>query len=52
MMFTLSLVAIIYFMSVTNFGRTAEIRKRLTITVRENLHDESIFNDVLSKYLH
>lgn len=51
-MFTLSLVVIVYFMYAVNFGKTAEIKKRLTITVPENLHDESIFNDVLDRHLH
>lgn len=51
-MFTLSLVVIIYFMYAINFGKAAGIKKRLTITVPENLHDESIFNDVLAKHLH
>lgn len=50
-MFTLSLVLIIYFMYTVNFGKAASIKKRLNITVPENLHDESIFNDVLSQHL-
>lgn len=50
-MFTLSLVVIIYFMYAVNFGKAAGIKKRLTITVPENLHDEEIFNDVLARHL-
>lgn len=50
-LFTASLVAIIFFLYFTNFGRVGNVKKRLTLTVPENLHDETIFNDILSKYL-
>lgn len=50
-LFTVSLILIIYFMYVIDFGKTGNIKKRLTLTVPENLHDETIFNNVLSEYL-
>ncbi|HLQ74308.1 MAG TPA: DUF4956 domain-containing protein [Bacillota bacterium] len=51
-LFTLSVILIIYFMYAINFGKAANIKKRLTITVPENLHDEEIFNTVLARHLH
>lgn len=50
-LFTVSVILIIIFMYKVNFGRPVSVRKRLTITVPENLHDESIFNDTLAKHL-
>jgi len=50
-LFTISLVAIVFFLYFINFGQVANVKKRLTLTVPENLHDEIIFNDILSKYL-
>ena len=51
-LFTASLTLIIFFLYRTNFGSVPNVRKRLTLTVPENLHDETVFNDILSKYLH
>ena len=51
-LFTFSLVLIIFFLYKTNFGSVPNVKKRLTLTVPENLHDETIFNEILSKYLH
>src|SRR5690625_3421659 len=50
-LFTVTIVLIIFFMYAINFGKTGNVKKRLTITVPENLHDETIFNEVLSEYL-
>lgn len=50
-LFTFSLVLIIFFLYAVNFGRTPNIRKRLTLTVPENLHDETVFNEILSQHL-
>lgn len=50
-LFTFSLVVIIFFLYFINFGQTSNVKKRLTLTVPENLHDESIFNGILSKHL-
>lgn len=50
-LFTISLIAIIVFLYLINFGKVANVRKRLTLTVPENLHDETIFNGILTKYL-
>src|SRR5690625_4631020 len=50
-LFTISLVAIVFFLYFINFGQVSNVKKRLTLTVTENLHDETIFNDILSKYL-
>lgn len=50
-LFTFSLVLIIFFLYKTNFGSVPNVKKRLTLTVPENLHDETIFNEILSKYL-
>src|SRR5699024_2354944 len=41
-LFTFSLVVIIFFLYFINFGQTSNVKKRLTLTVPENLHDESI----------
>lgn len=50
-LFTFSLVVIIYGLYATNFGRVSNVKKRLTLTVPESLHDETIFNSVLTKNL-
>ena len=50
-LFTFSLVVIIFILYATDFGKTANIKKRLTLTVPENLHDETIFNNILSEHL-
>ena len=50
-LFTVSLVIIIFFLYYINFGKVANVKKRLTLTVPENLHDETIFNNILSKHL-
>lgn len=50
-LFTFSLVVIILFLYFINFGKTSNVKKRLTLTVPENLHDETIFNGILSKHL-
>lgn len=50
-LFTFSLIAIIVFMYIINFGQVANVKKRLTLTVPENLHDETIFNNILSSHL-
>lgn len=50
-LFTVTLVGIIFFLYVTNFGKAGNIKKRLTLTVPENLHDETIFNTILAKHL-
>lgn len=50
-LFTLTLVVIIFVLYATNFGQTASIKKRLTLTVPENLHDETVFNKILSEHL-
>lgn len=50
-LFTVSLVGIIFFLYVVNFGQVTNVKKRLTLTVPENLHDETIFNDILSRHL-
>lgn len=50
-LFTITLVAIIFFLYATNFGKTGQIKKRLTLTVPENLHDETTFNSILSEHL-
>lgn len=50
-LFTISLVLIIFILYQTNFGSVPNVRKRLTLTVPENLHDETVFNEILSKYL-
>ncbi|MFB1082240.1 DUF4956 domain-containing protein [Jeotgalibacillus sp. JSM ZJ347] len=49
--FTVSLSIIIMFLYFINFGKTGSSRKRLTLTVPENLHDEHKFEQVLSKYM-
>lgn len=50
-LFTVTLIAIIFFLYATNFGKTNQLRKRLTLTVPENLHDEAIFNAILEEHL-
>lgn len=50
-LFTLTLVVIIFVLYATNFGQTASIKKRLILTVPENLHDETVFNKILSEHL-
>src|SRR5699024_12681110 len=50
-LFTFSLVVIIFFLYFINFGQTSYVKKRLTLTVSETLHDESIFNGILFKNL-
>lgn len=50
-LFTVTLIGIIYFLYLTNFGKTSQLKKRLTLTVPENLHDEAIFNAILDEHL-
>lgn len=50
-LFTVTLIAIIFFLYLTNFGKTSQLKKRLTLTVPENLHDEAIFNAILDEHL-
>src|SRR5690625_4065850 len=50
-LFTISLVAIVFFLYFINFGQVANVKKRLTLTVPENLHDETVFNEILSQHL-
>lgn len=50
-LFTFTLVAIIFFLYITNFGKAGNIKKRLTLTVPENLHDETVFNKILAEHL-
>lgn len=50
-LFTITLIAIIYFMYTINFGQSSQLRKRLTLTVPENLHDETVFNAILDQHL-
>ena len=50
-LFTASLVAIIYFLYSIDFGKAGPVKKRLTLTVPENLHDETTFNKILSEHL-
>lgn len=49
--FTVSLSILILILYVLDFGKSATSKKRLTITVPENLHDESTFDKILSKHL-
>lgn len=50
-LFAVTLIAIIFFLYWTNFGKTSQLKKRLTLTVPENLHDETIFNSILNEHL-
>ncbi|TFE03975.1 DUF4956 domain-containing protein [Jeotgalibacillus salarius] len=50
-LFTFSLSVIILILYYTDFGKSSTSRKRLSITVPENLHDETIFDDVLEDHL-
>lgn len=50
-LFTVTLIAIIYFLYTINFGQSSQLRKRLTLTVPENLHDETVFNAILDEHL-
>ncbi|MTD29785.1 DUF4956 domain-containing protein [Planomicrobium sp. YIM 101495] len=50
-LFTVALSIIIIFLYVTDFGKQASTKKRLTITVPENLHDENAFDKILAHHL-
>ncbi|WP_301109042.1 DUF4956 domain-containing protein [Sporosarcina sp.] len=50
-LFTVSLVVIIFILYVTNFGQVSNVKKRLTLTIPENLHDETMINSILDEYL-
>lgn len=50
-LFTVTLIAIIFFLYAINFGQSSQLRKRLTLTVPENLHDETVFNAILEEHL-
>ncbi len=50
-LFTVTLIGIIFFLYATNFGQTAQLKKRLTLTVPENLHDEAVFDAILNEHL-
>ncbi|HSI66291.1 MAG TPA: DUF4956 domain-containing protein [Planococcus sp. (in: firmicutes)] len=49
--FTVSLSIIILFLYFIDFGKNATSKKRLTLTVPENLHDENTFDSILSSHL-
>lgn len=49
-LFTVSLSAIILLLYTFDFGRGGSDKKRLSITVPENLHDETAFDGVLSAH--
>ncbi|PPA70266.1 DUF4956 domain-containing protein [Jeotgalibacillus proteolyticus] len=49
--FTVSLSIIILFLYFIDFGKSGSSKKRLTITVPENLHDENTFDKILDQYL-
>lgn len=50
-LFTVSLIIIILILYSTNFGKIANVKKRLTLTIPENLHDEEMFNSILKTHL-
>lgn len=50
-LFAVSMIAIIYFLYTIDFGKTSNVKKRLTLTVPENLHDETTFNTILDQHL-
>ena len=50
-LFTVSLVAIIFFLYTIDFGKAGNVKKRLTLTVPENLHDETTFDAILDVHL-
>lgn len=50
-LFTLSLSFIILFLYAADFGKAGSSKKRLTITVPENLHDENAFDKILDRHL-
>ncbi|MFN4213564.1 DUF4956 domain-containing protein [Exiguobacterium sp.] len=49
-LFTVSLSVIIIFLYTFDFGRGGSDKKRLSITVPENLHDETAFDGVLAAH--
>ena len=50
-LFTFSLSVIIFILHVTDFAKSGTSRKRLRVTIPENLHYEQVFDDVLEKHL-
>lgn len=50
-LFTVTMIGIVFLLYKIDFGKASQVRKRLTLTVPENLHDEAVFNAILEEHL-